>query len=68
MDCCMPSRAWQKFPAKGTSRPDLTNHDVLFFGVYQYPIAYRRTRLVEIAAVLHGKRDAKRLPATRTAL
>jgi plasmid stabilization system protein ParE len=55
-------------PGKGHKRPDLTSRDVLFFSVYQYMIVYRRTELVEIVAVLHGKRDLKRLLRTRTAL
>ena len=53
------------FPGKGHKRPDLTSRDVLFFSVYQYMIVYRRTELVEIVAVLHGKRDVKRLLRTR---
>jgi plasmid stabilization system protein ParE len=53
-------------PGKGHKRPDLTSCDVLFFSVYQYMIVYRRTELVEIVAVLHGKRDVKRLLKTRT--
>jgi plasmid stabilization system protein ParE len=48
-------------PGKGHRRPDLTSLDVLFFTVYQYMIIYRRGATVEIAAVLHGKRDVKRL-------
>jgi plasmid stabilization system protein ParE len=48
-------------PGKGHRRPDLTSRDVLFFGVYQYLIVYRRAAVVEIVAVLHGKRDVKRL-------
>jgi plasmid stabilization system protein ParE len=55
-------------PGKGHKRPDLTNRDVLFFSVYQYMIVYRRTELVEIVAVLHGKRDVKRLLRTRKSL
>jgi plasmid stabilization system protein ParE len=35
--------------------------DVFFFSVYQYMIVYTRTGLVQIVAVLHGKRDVKRL-------
>lgn len=53
------------FPGKGHKRPDLTTLDVLFFSVYQYIIAYRRTEQVEIVTVLHGKRDIKRLLQTR---
>ena len=52
-------------PGKGHRRPDLTGLDVFFFSVYQYMIVYRRTATVEIAAVLHGKRDVKRLLYTR---
>ena len=55
-------------PGKGHMRPDLTSRDVLFFSVYQYMIVYRPTELVEIVAVLHGKRDVKRLLKTRKSL
>ena len=55
-------------PGKGHKRPDLTDRDVLFFSVYQYMIVYRRAELVEIVAVLHGKRDVKRLLKTRKSL
>ena len=53
-------------PGKGHRRPDLTSRDVLFFSVYQYMIVYRRAESVEIVAVLHDKRDVKRLIKTRT--
>lgn len=52
-------------PGKGHSRPDLTTREVLFFSVYQYMIVYRQATVVEIVAVLHGKRDVKRLLKTR---
>lgn len=52
-------------PGKGHKRADLTNRDVLFFSVYQYMIVDRRTELVEIVAVLHGKRDVQWLLKTR---
>src|SRR5450631_1144886 len=52
-------------PGKGHKRPDLTSRDVLFFNVYQYMIVYRQAASVEIVAVLHGKRDVKRLLKTR---
>ena len=55
-------------PGKGHTRPDLTSRDVLFFSVYQYMIVYRRTEVVEIVAVLHGKRDLKRLLRTRISI
>ena len=48
-------------PGKGHKRSDLTGRDVLFFSVYQYMIVYRRQATVEIVAVLHGKRNVKRL-------
>ena len=55
-------------PGKGHRRPDLTSREVLFFSVYQYMIVYRRAELVEIVAVVHGKRYVKRLLKTRTSL
>lgn len=55
-------------PGKGHKRPDLTSPNVLFFSVYQYMIVYQRAELVEIVAVLHGKRDVKRLLKSRMSL
>lgn len=55
-------------PTRGHKRPDLTSRNVLFFSVYQYMIVYRRMTLVEIVAVLHGKRDVKRVLKNRTSL
>ncbi|MFY9844890.1 MAG: type II toxin-antitoxin system RelE/ParE family toxin [Terriglobales bacterium] len=55
-------------PGKGHKRPDLTPRDVLFFSVYQYMIVYRRAELLEVVAVLHGKRDVKRLLESRASL
>lgn len=52
-------------PGSGHRRPDLTSRDVLFFSVYQYMIVYRRAAVLEIVAVLHGKRDVKRLLKAR---
>ncbi len=52
-------------PGRGHKRPDLTSRDVPFLSVYQYLIVYRRAANAEIAAVLHGKRDVKRLLQTR---
>jgi len=52
-------------PGKGHKRSDLTSRDVLFFSVYQYMIVYRRATLVEIVAVLRGKRDVTRLLKAR---
>jgi plasmid stabilization system protein ParE len=44
-------------PRIGHKRSDLTSHPVLFFAVYSYMIVYRPSRPLEIARVLHGKRD-----------
>jgi plasmid stabilization system protein ParE len=54
-------------PGQGHRRSDLTSLDVFFFSVYQYMIVYRRTQTVGIIAVLHGKRNLKRLLKTRFA-
>jgi plasmid stabilization system protein ParE len=53
-------------PGKGHRRPDLTSRDVLFLSVFQYMIVYRRGAIVEIVAILHGKRDVRRLLKART--
>jgi plasmid stabilization system protein ParE len=55
-------------PGKGHRRSDLTDRDVFFFSVYQYMIVYRQAALVEIVAVLHGKRNLQRLLKTRLSL
>jgi plasmid stabilization system protein ParE len=55
-------------PGNGHKRTDLASREVLFFSVYQYMIVYRRGELVEIVAVLHGKRDLRRLLKTRMSL
>ena len=47
-------------PGKGHKRAELTKHDVLFCTVYQYMIVYRKAP-VEVLAVLHGRRNMKRL-------
>lgn len=52
-------------PDKGHRRPDLTNRDVLFLGVYQYLIVYRRAAQVEIVAILHAKRDVQSILTQR---
>ena len=52
-------------PGKGHKRVDLTPHDVRFFTLYQYMIVYRRAAMVEIVAVLHGKRNVKKLLRNR---
>ncbi len=49
-------------PGIGHVRPDQTREDVRFWSVFKYLIVYRPdTEPLEIARVLHGKRDVKRL-------
>lgn len=50
-------------PGIGHKRSDLTSHPVLFVAVYSYMIVYRPHTPLEIARVLHGKRDLKRILA-----
>jgi plasmid stabilization system protein ParE len=52
-------------PGIGHRRADLTGHPVFFFTVYQYMIVYRKSQPLEVAAVLHGKRDMERILARR---
>lgn len=53
-------------PGRSHTRTDLTNLNVLFFSVYQYMIVYKRSKVVEIVAVLHGKRDVRRILKARS--
>lgn len=48
-------------PGKGHRRPDLTRHNVLFYSIYQYMVVYRTGTPLEIIAVLHGRRNVKRI-------
>jgi plasmid stabilization system protein ParE len=49
-------------PMIGHRRPDLTSLDVFFWPVRSYLIIYRReARHVGILAVLHGRRDLKKI-------
>lgn len=57
-----------EFQGSGHRRPDLTARDVLFCRVYQYMIVYRRAARIEIVAVLHGKRDMKRILRKRSSV
>jgi plasmid stabilization system protein ParE len=54
-------------PGKGHRRPDLTRRKVLFYTLYAYMVVYRVHALLEIVAVLHGKRNVKRLLGRRLA-
>ena len=53
-------------PGVGHTRADLTGHSVFFFSVYQYLIVYRKRAPLEIAAVIHGKRDTQQILKERT--
>jgi plasmid stabilization system protein ParE len=48
-------------PRIGHKRSDLTSHPVLFFAVYSYLIVYRPGKPLDIARVLHGKRDLRQI-------
>lgn len=49
-------------PGKGHRREDLTNQPVLFWPVRSFQIIYRpKSQPLEIIAVLHGKRNIKRV-------
>ncbi len=52
-------------PRIGHQRSDLTSHPVLFLTVYSYMIVYRPNTPLEIARVLHGKRDLRRILRTQ---
>ena len=56
-------------PMSGHSRPDLTNRSVRFWTLTRYPnytIVYRpETTPLQVVAVLHGKRNARRLLRNR---
>ena len=52
-------------PRIGHQRSDLTSHSVLFLTVYSYMIVYRPNTPLEIARVLHGKRDLRRILRTQ---
>jgi antitoxin ParD1/3/4/toxin ParE1/3/4 len=48
-------------PGIGHRRDDLTRHPVFFFAARQYMIVYRKSLPLEIAAVIHGKRNLSRI-------
>ena len=49
-------------PGAGHYRKDLTNEDVKFFSVYSYLIVYRpETKPLQIASILHGRRDVEEI-------
>jgi plasmid stabilization system protein ParE len=55
-------------PGMGHKRPDLTQSPVLFWPVGNYLVIYRsQGRLVEVVAIVHGKRDIPVFLRRRTA-
>ena len=54
-------RGLAEMPGKGHSRPDLTSRAVLFWPMRSYQIIYRPAQQLEIVAVLHGKRNIRRI-------
>lgn len=48
-------------PLIGHKRSDLTSYPVLLLTVYSYMIVYRPHAPLEIARVLHGKRNLRRI-------
>jgi plasmid stabilization system protein ParE len=52
-------------PMRGHSRPDLTTHSLRFWTLTRYPnytIVYRpETAPLQVVAVLHGKRNVRRI-------
>jgi plasmid stabilization system protein ParE len=55
-------RGLAEMQGKGHRRPDLTVRPVLFWTVRSYQIIYKPgTRPLDIAAVLHGKRNIRKI-------
>jgi plasmid stabilization system protein ParE len=50
-----------EIPGMGHRRKDLTKQDVLFWPVHSYLVIYRDMNPLQILAVLHGKRNVRRL-------
>jgi toxin ParE1/3/4 len=49
-------------PGAGHHRKDLTDQNVKFFPVYSYLIVYRpRTTPLQIASIIHGRRDVEQI-------
>jgi len=49
-------------PGAGHHRKDLTDQDVKFFPVYSYLVVYRpNTKPLQIASILHGRRDLEQI-------
>jgi plasmid stabilization system protein ParE len=55
-------RTLAEMPGKGHTREDLTSHRVLFWPVRSYQIIYHpASQPLEVVAVLHGKRNLRRI-------
>ena len=50
-----------EMPGMGHRREDLTKQNVLFWPVHSYLVIYRDSTPLLIVAVLHGKRNIKKL-------
>ena len=50
-----------EMPGKGHRREDLTSRRVLFWPVRSYQVIYSDSRPMEVVAVLHGKRNLRRI-------
>ena len=51
-----------RMPGLGHRRSELTSEDVLFWTLYSYLIVYKRIgNHIRIVAVLHGRRDVKKI-------
>ncbi len=48
-------------PGLGHKRSDLTQRPVLFLALHSYLIIYRNSTPLQIARIIHGKRDVKKL-------
>jgi plasmid stabilization system protein ParE len=49
-------------PGAGHQRKNLTDHDVRFFLVYSYLIAYRPDiKPLQVVSILHGRRDVEQI-------
>ena len=55
-------RSLARMPGQGHRRKDLTARPVLFFPLYSYLVVYRPdVEPIRIMAVVHGRRDVKRV-------
>ena len=52
-------------PRIGHRRTDLTERDVFFWPLHSYLVIYKDSKPLQVARVLHAKRDVKRLLKNR---